>query len=584
MIVARSSSIDPRSNPKSDPRALRSLSPLRRPIWQRLAGNNIRTNERRLLDHVRRIGRVGWCCFALVIGGALPSAASAASLDQGLRAYQARDYTSAFSTLSPWAESGHPEAQFTLGQMYARGHGVIQSYLDAHKWFNLAASAGHPRAGAQRDAIASRMTSTQVARAQRQARLWTPKRGQVATTSPSVVNPPSAPRATRVASISSTELARRVQSMLGELGYDPGPADGRPGSGTRRAVQSYQSHSGLPVDGRITERLHDSLASDLGRPTLAESRPVRPSSTTTQPRTRSYGTPSSNRLAIAMEEVDQVADSAERRRAASPDIVERLREIVRRYAPPTGTTQAPPRAAAAPNDTPWRSPAPTPAPTTPAPQVSPALTHVIFRDSFADGDYDNRPGWRVRSGSFYVDTQRRLRTEVQSSQPTREGSNGDLPLAIIGAILGQSGNSSGASTSPATIDLPTAVPADFRVESAISTLGGDGAIQLTMLSTAGPASNLSVRLAFEGTKLQVALVKGDRTVLGQTMLQRQNSAVTTVRIAWRQFRGKAQVQLNGRPILNRDVGTVSPYNTVRITNLLGNFAIDDVELSKSAAY
>ena len=64
--------------------------------------------------------------------------------------------------------------------MYANGRGVPQDYVQAHMWFNLAefhSSPGrvHDKAAQDRDAVAKRMTPTQIAEAQKLAREWRPK-------------------------------------------------------------------------------------------------------------------------------------------------------------------------------------------------------------------------------------------------------------------------------------------------------------------------------------------------------------------------------------------------------------------------
>ena len=40
-----------------------------------------------------------------------------------------------------------------------------------------------------------------------------------------------------------------IQRRLAELGYDPGPADGRAGPRTRTAIQAFQRARGLPAEG-----------------------------------------------------------------------------------------------------------------------------------------------------------------------------------------------------------------------------------------------------------------------------------------------------------------------------------------------
>jgi TPR repeat protein len=42
----------------------------------------------------------------------------------GLGAYERGDYATALREFRPLAERGNPGAQFNLGQLYAKGHGV----------------------------------------------------------------------------------------------------------------------------------------------------------------------------------------------------------------------------------------------------------------------------------------------------------------------------------------------------------------------------------------------------------------------------------------------------------------------------
>ena len=110
------------------------------------------------------------------------------------------------------AEHGHPQAQYNLGQMYDKGHGVPQSsqlavrwyrrsaaqgnaqgqfflgfsYKDgegvpkdhvlAYKWFNLSFAQGNKDAAEERDELAKSMTPSQIAKAQKLAREFIPKK------------------------------------------------------------------------------------------------------------------------------------------------------------------------------------------------------------------------------------------------------------------------------------------------------------------------------------------------------------------------------------------------------------------------
>ncbi len=78
------------------------------------------------------------------------------------------------------AEQGVARAQYNLGFMYSHSQGVPQDYVQAHMWYNLAASRFAPgsnrdRAVKNRDIIAAKMTPAQIAEAQRLAREWKPK-------------------------------------------------------------------------------------------------------------------------------------------------------------------------------------------------------------------------------------------------------------------------------------------------------------------------------------------------------------------------------------------------------------------------
>jgi hypothetical protein len=73
------------------------------------------------------------------------------------------------------ADQGDAKAQYSLGRMYRDGECIPQDYVLAHMWFNLAAAQGKPEARRLRDLLAEQMTPSQIAEAQRLAREWKPK-------------------------------------------------------------------------------------------------------------------------------------------------------------------------------------------------------------------------------------------------------------------------------------------------------------------------------------------------------------------------------------------------------------------------
>jgi peptidoglycan hydrolase-like protein with peptidoglycan-binding domain len=52
-----------------------------------------------------------------------------------------------------------------------------------------------------------------------------------------------------------SETVRDIQSGLGKLGYDAGPADGKTGPKTRAAIRQYQERNSLLVDGQPSDAL-----------------------------------------------------------------------------------------------------------------------------------------------------------------------------------------------------------------------------------------------------------------------------------------------------------------------------------------
>lgn len=71
------------------------------------------------------------------------------------------------------AAQGDSWAYFDLGVAFSTGsHGASCDLIEAHKWFNLAAVAGHEEAAHCRAEVADEMSAREIAEAQRRAREW----------------------------------------------------------------------------------------------------------------------------------------------------------------------------------------------------------------------------------------------------------------------------------------------------------------------------------------------------------------------------------------------------------------------------
>ena len=71
------------------------------------------------------------------------------------------------------AAQGKADAYFELGLAFAAGRdGAEVDFVQAHKWFNLAALSGDDRGQQCRSDLAGEMSARDIAEAQRQARAW----------------------------------------------------------------------------------------------------------------------------------------------------------------------------------------------------------------------------------------------------------------------------------------------------------------------------------------------------------------------------------------------------------------------------
>ncbi len=117
-------------------------------------------------------------CAGFTLGLTAPAWAG---LDEGVAAYLRADYAAALREWRPLAKQGNAKAQYNLGLMYGKGLGVPQDHVQAHMWFNVAASRFPPgedrdKAVKKRDIVAKRMTPAQISEAQKLAWEWKPKK------------------------------------------------------------------------------------------------------------------------------------------------------------------------------------------------------------------------------------------------------------------------------------------------------------------------------------------------------------------------------------------------------------------------
>ena len=148
----------------------------------------------------------------IVLTSSLCASALAGPQEDAYAAWERGDYVTAERLYRPLAEGGRASAQHFLAKMYENGQGVPRSEAEAAKWYRRAADQGHTGAqfylagmystggenvpmdyvqaymwfklsetGSQaafaakgRDQVAKKMTSAQIAEAERRASAWKP--------------------------------------------------------------------------------------------------------------------------------------------------------------------------------------------------------------------------------------------------------------------------------------------------------------------------------------------------------------------------------------------------------------------------
>jgi len=174
------------------------------------------------------------------------------------------------------ARAGDAKAQYNLATAYAEGKGIARNYPKALEWFTKSANAG---VGASQYSLAAIYESGLVNGKPdlAQARAWYEKAAAQGDTKATerlalMGKVPSADRTASTnaaAPVPSTATAilkavgrqeiREIQSLLVQMNFNPGPADGQMGSKTADAIRLYQQFAGIKIDGVPGQELLDEM-------------------------------------------------------------------------------------------------------------------------------------------------------------------------------------------------------------------------------------------------------------------------------------------------------------------------------------
>jgi len=160
------------------------------------------------------------------------------------------------------ANYGVKDSQYNLGVIYARGLGPKTDLAESYKWFAIAAAAGDADAADRRDEVAAMLDADQLASARAAVQAW---RAKPPLTDANIVKAPEGgwgDDADGITAADQKQLVMKIQSLLAEQGYDPGPPDGIEGPKTREAVRAFQRTIGVAATGVIDGSLVSALSGD----------------------------------------------------------------------------------------------------------------------------------------------------------------------------------------------------------------------------------------------------------------------------------------------------------------------------------
>jgi len=528
----------------------------------------------------------------IALGLTLSTSLAAATMGEALAAYLRGDFSTTRTIVEPLAGSGDAHAQYLLGRMHARGEGVLQDYIVAHQWLNLSAARGNRDARGERGRISRQMTPTQIAEAQQLARAWRPTQSAPSRSASTASSQAATARAPAPTSGPNTgNMVKDIQSMLSELGYDPGPPDGVMGRRTRSAIRTYQLHSDLPINGQPSNGLRKALAADLGyappesnitsvasggsrssnsdssstssvSSTLDSGTATSSSTTSQQTQAPIYvqeaqpsspwansTVPSGGNASPAIKDLNTIVEDGVRGHRADRRVLEALQDLVARYDQP--------------------------------------VQRIVAEDTFADGNFTRNPTWQVVSGRFWLGRGEGLRSQVQASSLNQKSSSKEeLGLAVLGALLGRA--SAQQQSGPATILLPVTIGPSFSIETEL--LSGQKPGELSLGIYRGNNTAVSLRLTYRPGNTPSLVVTRHRQGRVLTLAnydQRLNlEDGKSHHVLWTRDRdGRMRVRIDNRELLStsksRRGQPQAGFEGVFVTNKRGNFGLRFIRIKSS---
>lgn len=256
-----------------------------------------------------------------------------------------------------------------------------------------------------------------------------------------------------------------------------------------------------------------------------------------------------------LRELTAITDAAERDRAASPDVLADLRQLIARY--------------------------------------SEAWPVVWFSDDFADGDFTKAPVWAVITGHWVVDPAFSLRSDAtpmpaespSSTQPSPE----QVAVDVISALLDQRAlrpveqpavESARSPTGEAIIELPQPLSNSFSISLNVADHGDLGSLEARVYqtSTREPGYRLVIRSGADPSLTLYRRSRSGTATIGQTEAPVRLTPGALTPVVWNRDRaGTMTVSIDSEIVLRAsDTLFGDGWDGFLLRNAGGNFAIGSI--------
>ncbi|WP_300378100.1 peptidoglycan-binding protein [Henriciella sp.] len=162
-----------------------------------------------------------------------------------------KSYAAAVEWFRKAAGYGLTDSQYNLAVLYESGLGITQSQTEALYWYEIAHMQGDDGAMGRIEELRDSLSTDAVQQVESRVASWAASQRPLSPNGNFSKQPWQ--------DGGSNEQVAAIQTVLGALGYQAGPADGILGEGTISAIQAYQYDTGLQPTGEITPALVKSL-------------------------------------------------------------------------------------------------------------------------------------------------------------------------------------------------------------------------------------------------------------------------------------------------------------------------------------